>query len=89
MSSSKRIKYDLNTEANLEVEIKGIWYRVTPCEFRSFNGSRRINGFAYLGPIYYKQTNDVVPEHALIPLINYPDNYQAKGTNNNNIRRRF
>jgi hypothetical protein len=35
-------KYDFNTAAVLEVQIKGNWYRTTCNEFRSFDGARRI-----------------------------------------------
>ena len=35
------MRYDFPTEAVLEVQIKGTWYRVTSREFRSFDGHRR------------------------------------------------
>jgi hypothetical protein len=89
MHSTKQLCYPFNTIANLEVQIKETWYRVTPCDFRSFNGPRRINGLEYSGPIYYKKTNDVVKKDKLTPLINYPIDYNPVGINNNNIRRRF
>lgn len=34
--------HDFNTSGVLEVCIKGIWYRTTSNEFRSFDGNRRI-----------------------------------------------
>jgi hypothetical protein len=37
----EKMKYDFPTEAVLEVQIKGNWYRVTSREFRSFDGHRR------------------------------------------------
>lgn len=37
----EKMKYDFPTEAVLEVQIKGKWYRVTSREFRSFDGHRR------------------------------------------------
>ena len=36
------MRYDFPTEAVLEVQIKGTWYRVTSREFRSFDGHRRL-----------------------------------------------
>ena len=37
----EKMRYDFPTEAVLEVQIKGTWYRVTSREFRSFDGHRR------------------------------------------------
>ena len=37
----EKMRYDFPTEAVLEVQIKGKWYRVTSREFRSFDGKRR------------------------------------------------
>ena len=37
----EKMRYDFPTEAVLEVQIKGKWYRVTSREFRSFDGHRR------------------------------------------------
>jgi hypothetical protein len=74
MPYTPKVKYDFNTAADLEVQLNnGEWYRVTPCDFRSFYGPRRINGEPYSGYLYYKQTNDVVsiPQ----PYINYPEGY--------------
>lgn len=74
MGYTPKIKYDFNTATNLEVQLKnGEWYRVTPCDFRSFCGPRRINGEVYEGNIYYKQTNDIVTDPK--PYINYPEGY--------------
>lgn len=84
-----KIYYDFDTSANLEVKIKEIWYRTTPNDFRSFNGFRRINGFNYDGPIYYKDTNDLIPINKMQPLINYPPNYKPVGINYNNVRRKY
>lgn len=38
----EKMRYDFPTEAVLEVQIKGTWYRVTSREFRSFDGHRRL-----------------------------------------------
>ena len=37
----EKMRYDFPTEAVLEVQIKGNWYRVTSREFRSFDSDRR------------------------------------------------
>ena len=42
----EKMRYDFPTEAVLEVQIKGNWYRVTSREFRSFDGHRR-----YIKPV--------------------------------------
>lgn len=38
---TEKIRFDFPTEAVLEVNIKGNWYRVTSQDFRSFDGKRR------------------------------------------------
>jgi len=52
-----KLIYDFNSGGNCEAKIKERWYRMTPISFRSFGGDRRINGEAYLGPVYYYRTN--------------------------------
>jgi hypothetical protein len=47
-----KLHYDFNQSGNLEVEMDGVWYRVTPRDFRSFNGVRRIFDELYCGPVY-------------------------------------
>ena len=37
----EKMRYEFPTEAVLEVQIKGTWYRTTSREFRSFDGHRR------------------------------------------------
>lgn len=54
---TEKLHYDFNQAANLEVELDGVWYRVTPRDFRSFVGSRRISGVEYEGPVYVFGTN--------------------------------
>lgn len=72
--STVKINFDFNTAAELEVYIDN-WYRVTPNEFRSFDGKRRysqpstlpklnreveIETVDYYGPVYlYKTTVEV------------------------------
>jgi hypothetical protein len=64
-----KLKYDFNTAAELEIEYKPErWARVTPTEFRAFNGSRRINSIEYIGPIYLFNTNKIVDEPEKIGL---------------------
>jgi len=57
-----KIKYDFDTSKNLEIWLPalGDWYRSTPTDFRSFNGSRRIENVKYIGPIYAYGTNKKV-----------------------------
>jgi hypothetical protein len=55
-----KLHYNFNQSGNLEVEIDGMWYRVTPRDFRSFNGTRRISGELYDGPTYLYGTNQIV-----------------------------
>ena len=38
----EKMRYDFPTEAVLEVNIKGNWYRVTSQDFRSFDGKEDI-----------------------------------------------
>jgi hypothetical protein len=56
---TEKIKYDFNTAANLEIYMPGLgrYHRVTPREFRSFNGKRRINEEPYNGNIYHYESN--------------------------------
>jgi hypothetical protein len=54
----------------LEIELNGVWYRVTAGEFRSYNGRRRITidydenrnpiYEEYFGPVYKERTNTVI-----------------------------
>lgn len=37
-----KMKFDFITHAVCEVQIKGIWYRTTAQEFRSFDGKRQL-----------------------------------------------
>jgi hypothetical protein len=55
-----KLHYDFNQSGNLEVEMDGVWYRVTPRDFRSFNGVRRIFDELYCGPVYLYGTNQVI-----------------------------
>lgn len=60
MARTIKLRYDFNTANLLEVEYKpGSWTRVTPNEFRSRLGNRRIEGKLYTGPVYYENTNFV------------------------------
>ena len=62
-----KLVYDFNSARCCEIEYKsGTWARVTPREFRSFKGNRRIlnvddpnNSFYedYNGPVYLFNTN--------------------------------
>lgn len=65
-----KLVYDFNSARCCEIEYKpGTWARVTPREFRSFKGNRRIlnvddpnNAFYenYNGPIYLFGTNKTI-----------------------------
>lgn len=64
---TEKLKYDFNTSRELCVKLNEKWFRVTPREFRSFNGERKIVYHekletiheAYEGPIYYWNTNKI------------------------------
>jgi len=63
--STEQLRYDFPTEKNCQVLLNDKWYRVTPREFRSWGGKRRIVFYKdkiediqeYVGPIYYWNTN--------------------------------
>lgn len=58
MARTIKLKFEFNTAAELEVEYKpGNWARVTPNQFRSWLGPRRINSHPYEGTVYYEGTN--------------------------------
>ena len=65
-----KIAYDFITSKCLEIYVESLerWHRVTPREFRSFSGKRRIITWnndgepiheEYNGPLYYFMTNTV------------------------------
>jgi len=61
------LKYDFNTARELHVKLNEKWYRVTPREFRSYYGERKMvysEGIeivheSYNGPVYYWNTNKI------------------------------
>lgn len=68
MSKIVKLKYDFDTARSCEIKHFGAWVRVTPRQFRSYDGERRIsfpinyneNGYElYEGPVYLFQTNVV------------------------------
>jgi hypothetical protein len=64
-----KLLYDFNQANNLEVEMDGVWYRVTPKDFRSFNGPRRVQDILYDGPIYLYGTNKIAETLDKIGLV--------------------
>ena len=65
------IKYDFNTVPECQIQLdNGKWYRVTPRDFRSFNGPRRFVKYPndepvfeeFEGGLYYWNTNTRVKE---------------------------
>ena len=65
-----KIIYDFDSAKCLEIYVESLekWHRVTPREFRSFSGKRRVTTWdrddtpiytEYCGPIYYFMTNNV------------------------------
>lgn len=81
---TEKLKYDFNTVYSTEVEINGNFYRTTANEFRSWGGKRRIfntkdrdNVFyeEYLGPVYYFNSNKIVPQDQIVDQINYLEGY--------------
>ena len=60
------MEFLFNESKNLEIFLPNLnnWYRVTPTDFRSFDGKRRIQGKEYEGPLYAYGTNrKVLPKH--------------------------
>ena len=63
---TEKMEFLFNESKNLEIFLPNlnIWYRVTPVDFRSFDGKRRIQGEEYEGPLYAYGTNrKVSPKH--------------------------
>ena len=62
----EKIEYLFNEAKHLEIYMPKLsrWHRVTPNDFRSFDGKRRIQGKEYEGPLYAYGTNrKVSPKH--------------------------
>lgn len=66
-----KLKYDFPTEKDCQVQLSnGKFTRVTPRDFRSWNGKRQIIFYdqegdqiqEYLGPVYYWNTNEICDE---------------------------
>jgi len=59
----EKMEYLFNEAKHLEVYVPNLkgWYRVTPNDFRSWDGKRRIQGEEYEGPLYAYGTNRKVP----------------------------
>ena len=59
---TEKMEFLFNESKNLEVFLPNLnnWYRVTPTDFRSFDGKRRIQGEKYEGPLYAYGTNKKV-----------------------------
>jgi len=68
MGKSVKIHFDFDTAKSCEIYLESLddWFRVTPFEFRSWTGKRRIMFFdeenkplyqEYKGPVYYKDSN--------------------------------
>ena len=55
----EKMRYDFPTEAVLEVQIKGKWYRTTSREFRSFDGKRRYTKPEKQPGLGMKDINDI------------------------------
>ena len=64
--STEKMEYLFNEAKHLEIYIPTLnrWHRVTPTDFRSWDGKRRIQGEEYEGPLYAYGTNrKVSPKH--------------------------
>lgn len=68
MGKSIKIHFDFDTAKSCEIYLESLndWFRVTPFEFRSWTGKRRIMFFdkedkpyyqEYSGPVYYRDSN--------------------------------
>ena len=63
---TEKMEFLFNEARCLEIYMPGLsrWHRVTPTDFRSFDGKRRIQGEEYEGPLYAYGTNrKVSPKH--------------------------
>ena len=63
---TEKMEFLFNEAKCLEIYMTGLsrWHRVTPTDFRSFDGKRRIQGEEYEGPLYAYGTNrKVSPKH--------------------------
>ena len=61
---TEKMEFLFNESKNLEIFLPNLnnWYRVTPTDFRSFDGKRRIQGKEYEGPLYaYGSNKTVIP----------------------------
>ncbi len=62
----EKMEYLFNEAKHLEIYMPTLnrWHRVTPTDFRSWDGKRRIQGKEYEGPLYAYGTNrKVSPKH--------------------------
>ena len=59
---TEKMEFLFNEARCLEIYMPGLsrWHRVTPTDFRSFDGKRRIQGEEYEGPLYAYGTNKKV-----------------------------
>lgn len=68
-----KLKYGFPEQKNLQVLLGEKWYRVTPKDFRSWKGKRRIVHYVndkeeyqeYDGPTYYWETNTVCTDSSV------------------------
>ena len=63
---TEKMEFLFNEARCLEIYMPGLsrLHRVTPTDFRSFDGKRRIQGEEYKGPLYAYGTNrKVSPKH--------------------------
>jgi len=83
----EKMKYDFPTEAVLEVQIKGTWYRVTSREFRSFDGNRRFTKPQRQPGLGLKDSNDIIFDTYEYngPLYLYGSNKVVEPLNNEQI----
>jgi hypothetical protein len=64
---TEKMEHRFNEASHLEIYMPGLkrWHRVTPTDFRSFDGKRRIQGEDYEGPLYAYGTNRMIaPQHS-------------------------
>ena len=87
-----KLYYDFSTNLACYVLNKDRWVHNTERMFRSFNGKRKLAGIIdgehqeveYNGPVYYYNTNEVVPESQLEPGINWGSNVPQQTTSRRN-----
>jgi len=81
-TGANQLKCDFDDTGVCEVQIKGVWYRTTHRDFRSFDGNRKYTiikmgqriTIDYDGPVYFHSTNQKTEKLGTEKIIYCPDN---------------